>query len=329
MSQEEKQTPVCSSSDESIDYDDSTDSSEREFIEQQEKARKEKEKVHLPRKSSTILMKKEEKEVRIVEDDNIDHDEFDSDDEDMNCSNLNVYEHLDRVDFCVTHTAGRRNYNEDRACVYHDEEYDLFAVFDGHNGHEGATLCRNVLKETYLRCGKQLVETFASLHQQVIEKTGSGCTVTVVVIKKDEIEFANCGDSCAYIIKKDKSIKKMTYDHKASDPKEEEMIQKNGGCVMNIFGAKRVNGQIMVTRSLGDRSLHPPMSCEPFINSCKFDEIESICLMSDGVTDVLTEDEIRQIMLNYETVQEKSQQLRNQAYKGGSKDNICAIVIDL
>lgn len=65
------------------EYDDSTDSSEEEFIRQQQ----EKERVHLPRKSSTIWVKKGE-EAELVDDKNIDRNEFDSDDEDLNCSNV-------------------------------------------------------------------------------------------------------------------------------------------------------------------------------------------------------------------------------------------------
>ena len=64
--------------------DDSTDSSEEEFIRQQ----KEKEfSVPLPRKSGTIEIMKNSTSV-LVEDKNIIHDEFDSDDEDMNTSDV-------------------------------------------------------------------------------------------------------------------------------------------------------------------------------------------------------------------------------------------------
>lgn len=329
MTEQNEQIPVVSSSEEESDYDDSTDSSEREFIEQQQKMKKEQERVHLPRKSSTIKIEKKTQAV-IVDDENIDHDEFDSDDEDMNCSNLSVYETVDRCEIAIAHTAGRRNYNEDRACVYSNiEGNDIFAVFDGHNGHEGATLCRNELKETYKKCEKDIIKTFENLHQQVIKVTGAGCTATVVIMKENEIEFANCGDSCAYILKKDGKLEKMTYDHKASDAEEEKMIVANGGCVMNIFGAKRVNGQIMVTRSIGDRSLHPPMSCIPHISVCKIEDVKSICIMSDGVTDVINDEGIKDIMLGGGSVVERVQLLRNKAYKGGSRDNICAIVIDV
>ncbi|BFU20337.1 protein phosphatase domain containing protein [Entamoeba histolytica HM-1:IMSS-B] len=307
------------------DYDDSTDSSEEEFIRQQA----EKAKVHLPRKSSTILIEKG-KTAQLLADNNIDHTEYDSDDEDLNCSDLSVYETSTQCTSAVAHTSGRRNYNEDRICVATNiEGADLFAVFDGHNGHEAATLCRNKLKQVYGSCHGNINDTFQSLNDIVSKETTAGCTATIVAVKQNSIEVGNCGDSPAYVIRKDKSIEKITYDHKATDPKEEEMIVKNGGVVMNLFGTKRVNGQIMVTRSIGDRSLHPPMTSIPTTKIISKEDIISICVMSDGVTDALTDLEIHDIMTNGQPIEIRAQTIRNQAYKEGSKDNICVVVVDL
>nr|BAN41267.1 protein phosphatase 2C, putative [Entamoeba invadens] len=307
------------------EYDDSTDSSEEEFIRQQQ----EKQRLHLPRKSSTILIEKTKPAV-LVEDKDIDVTEFDSDDEDLNASHISVYETTEKYNVAISQTRGGRNYNEDRTCAKSiDPSNALFGVFDGHNGHEAATFCRDNIKQIYQDQSFDLTKTFETLHNEVAKTTGAGCTATVVAIKGDEAFFANVGDSPAFVIKSDNSIEKMSYSHKTNDPSEEKMIVENGGVILNLFNTKRVNGQIMVTRSIGDKALHPPLSSTPSLYSIPLNEIKSIVLMSDGVTDALTDLEIRDVLVAESSVVTKAQTIRNIAYKGGSKDNICVVVIEL
>lgn len=254
-----------------------------------------------------------------------------------------MYETSTKRDAAVTHTAGRRNYNEDRVCITTNVlGTDLYAVFDGHNGHEAATYCRDHLKETFESSKGNMVDTFANLHKSASEVTKAGCTATVVAVRTDAIEVANVGDSPAFVIDKQGNIKKVTHDHKLTDPAEEEMIIKNGGSVINLFGTKRVNGLIMITRSIGDKSLHPPMTSEPSVTSVPLTDIAYVCLMSDGVTDALSfvesgrmpcrltrsEQRIKEIVMSDRSLVVKTQLLRNEAYSAGSRDNISAVIIE-
>jgi serine/threonine protein phosphatase PrpC len=71
---------------------------------------------------------------------------------------------------------------------------------------------------------------------------------------------ANVGDSRAVLFRKDKPIR-MTVDHKPRF--EEERIKSiEGGCVTGEGGG-RVNGQLAVSRSLGDFYMHPYVIYEP------------------------------------------------------------------
>jgi len=53
----------------------------------------------------------------------------------------------------------------------------------------------------------------------------------------------------------------MTFDHKADQPDEERRINALGGYVSD----QRVLGALAVSRALGDFSLHPYVSAEPYI----------------------------------------------------------------
>jgi serine/threonine protein phosphatase PrpC len=71
---------------------------------------------------------------------------------------------------------------------------------------------------------------------------------------------ANVGDSRAVLFRKDKALR-MTVDHKPRA--EEERIKSiEGGCVTGDGGG-RVNGQLAVSRSLGDFYMHPYVTYEP------------------------------------------------------------------
>ena len=265
------------------EYDDSTDSSEEEFMRQQ----LEKQKVSLPRKSSTILVAKGTPAV-LLEDTNVAKAGPDSDDEDMNATNIPRFQTSARFDVAIAQTAGRRSYNEDRVAVCTNTcGGDVYAVFDGHNGHEAATVCTEVLEATLAATKADPAALFAELHAQVVARTNAGCTATVALLREHDMTVACCGDSPAFVLKKDLSLIKVTTDHKASDPEEEKMIVANGGIVLSLCGMKRVNGQIIITRSIGDKNLHPPMTCVPSVQTLPLDDIKCVVLVSDGVTDVL------------------------------------------
>ena len=63
--------------------------------------------------------------------------------------------------------------------------------------------------------------------------------------------IANLGDSRAILGSADGSAIRITKDHKASDPAEQERVKAAGGMIYN----NRVNGVLAVTRALGDYDL--------------------------------------------------------------------------
>ena len=209
---------------------------------------------------------------------------------------------------------------------------DIYAVFDGHNGYQAAQICIQNLKKFYLECNGDLTALFEKLHNKSISETSAGCTASVVVFDNANktIEIACVGDSPIFAVRSDK-IDKLSVDHKASNSEEEKLIIENGGVVMPLFGQKRVNGQILVTRSIGDKSLHPPLTCVPYIQKITLDDsYKYITVMSDGITDALTSQEIFTILSDAEnSLTFKTQGLRNKAFKKGSKDNISVLVVEL
>jgi len=65
------------------------------------------------------------------------------------------------------------------------------------------------------------------------------------------LTIANLGDSRAVIGLQDGSALRITKDHKATDPTEQDRVKAAGGMIYN----NRVNGVLAITRALGDYDL--------------------------------------------------------------------------
>lgn len=156
----------------------------------------------------------------------------------------------------------------------------MFAVFDGHGGDEVAKYVENHFVAEFLKrnslkdkdIGKALKETFiqmdlllktnAAIEEQLKYKQAAmedptvkkdqlqaGCTAIVVVISPDKIYAANAGDSRAVLMRNGK-VEALSEDHKPSLESERERIIKAGATIIE----GRVNGNLNLTRSLGDFS---------------------------------------------------------------------------
>ncbi|ELP95221.1 protein phosphatase 1K, putative [Entamoeba invadens IP1] len=236
----------------------------------------------------------------------------------------------------TSQTIGKRTTMEDMLIVVGGlfPSIDYYAVFDGHNGDQASAiaacnlqrkLCADLVKGE--GCAEHLKRAFSELHEEVCQQTESGTTASVVIVRESDVVFSLIGDSPVYILSEHK-IKRIGKDHKPEDIEENLKIMRNGGKVTNCGGVLRVNEKIAITRSIGDKALHPPLSCEPDYFSVPIQNIQKILIASDGIA-VLSECALEQIMNDTLQPEEISRVIRNIAYEKDSGDNISVIVIDL
>jgi serine/threonine protein phosphatase PrpC len=178
----------------------------------------------------------------------------------------------------------------------------LFGVFDGHGGEDCAIYATVHLPHCLIdtqteNTSKVLTEALKELDKQISAKAkydhiAGGSTSVVALIRDEIIDIAWIGDSAIGALTDDKVLT-LTTPHNLDDPKEVERVIAAGGMIMNVFGEDRVNGVLNITRALGDSQAKPMISSEP--SDSRFDIKESgyymIFLASDGVWDVLTEEE--------------------------------------
>jgi serine/threonine protein phosphatase PrpC len=85
----------------------------------------------------------------------------------------------------------------------------------------------------------------------------------------------------------------MTESHKPSSASEKVRIENEGGFITDSDGILRVNGELGVSRAMGNSGSRPLISTEAdscWIGSDQFTKIKKIILITDGVTDVMDSD---------------------------------------
>eukprot|EP01027_Heterolobosea_sp_BB2_P008107 GEZU01012036.1.p1 GENE.GEZU01012036.1~~GEZU01012036.1.p1 ORF type:complete len:427 (+),score=65.07 GEZU01012036.1:254-1534(+) len=234
---------------------------------------------------------------------------------------------------------GRRPEQEDNYCIIPnaDNSFSYFGVFDGHGGSECSALAAEQL-HLYIQKDEAVSHDLeTALHRSIMKlnqyflKTphSSGSTAVVACIRGKELLVANVGDSRAVLCSTN-GCEALTIDHKPDLPRERQRIEQRGGCVGNVFGVWRVNYSLAMTRALGDKYLYPIVDAEPEIikRELSLDD-EFLILATDGVWDVIENEEACEIVRHAANAEEAAQSLVSTAFKKGSMDNTTAIVVDL
>jgi serine/threonine protein phosphatase PrpC len=188
---------------------------------------------------------------------------------------------------------GGRTYQEDiMGSIIFDNKLQVSFLADGHGGKEGSDIVKRdfislllsrldlskISKKEYIQ---QICQTIIDdLHEKISDTSGT-TFVFSICFSDGRVLIGNVGDSRAYIFKDDK-IKFITTDHDPANPVEEERIIKRGGFVA-IYGCARLNGELAVSRYIGDK-------CYPSDHECDFTwfepgEVDIVLLVCDGVSD--------------------------------------------
>ena len=233
-----------------------------------------------------------------------------------------------------------RDYMEDITLTQHsfmkDTNKHIFAIFDGHGGDESAKMCQSLFPEVFARLIKQapfnveqnLKKTFQTLDDEAKKRKykNVGNTATVIYITNKTLFCANVGDSSCVMVFKD-GAKKVSIDHKATDPNEIKRIESCGGKVID----ERLNGILAVSRGIGDFDMkNSGLSCEPYVYKTLIDETTEYCVIaSDGIWDVMKPEDIYKICRRDQNPDVIVESIVDEAVERESEDNISCIVICL
>lgn len=176
-----------------------------------------------------------------------------------------------------------------------------------------------------------------------------GCTAICVLVRKDDVVAANAGDSRAVLCRNGEAVE-LSFDHKPASDTEKARIEAAGGYLEETAGGARVNGNLNLSRAIGDleykkRDDLPPSeqvicSTPDVLVRELTSEDEFLVLACDGVWDVLSNQEVcdfvRPRLLEGQNMTEIGEALLDRCIspdpkvtEGLGTDNMTAVVVKL
>lgn len=237
--------------------------------------------------------------------------------------------------FSETRAGKNRSVNQD--CFLCEEEAvgelpNLFIVADGLGGHNGGDFaskyCIENVKNYILNSnGDSIISTIRSAikaaNEGIREKTKSdeelkGCGTTIVLgtIKDDILYIANVGDSRLYVIQNGK-LSQITEDHSVVEEMVKSGIIKKEEARFNPHKNK-------VTRALG---AEPDIEVDFF--EVKLEKGDRVLLCSDGVSNMMDERNIEEIVGADKELSEICRILIETAVRNGGKDDATVVMIEV
>ncbi len=209
---------------------------------------------------------------------------------------------------------------------------NLFLVADGMGGHNAGDVASKDTVET-------IVEEISRMQDQETEPaevlsvainranerirqlassdysmTGMGTTVVAATYADGILTVANVGDSRLYIVNED--IRQVTRDHSLV----EEMIRMGG---IDRETARTHPDKNIITRAVGAMKY---LKIDFFEEALHEGDIVLMC--SDGLTNMLEDEDIRRIICERTGLAHKAEELIRIANENGGKDNIAVVLID-
>lgn len=225
----------------------------------------------------------------------------------------------------ITDLGLTRTGNEDALLV----EPPLYAVADGMGGHRAGEIASRVAMQGLLAAAprgadaKALGRAVRAANRAVIEsaaksrsRSGMGTTLTTAMVEGTHVVIAHVGDSRAYLLHGGR-LTRITEDHSLVA----DLVRQGS---LTEEEARFHPQRSVITRALGS---DPEMPADTF--ELDAEPGDRLLLTTDGLTGMLPDDYIAEILLQERDPGEASEKLVEAANRAGGYDNITAIVVDI
>lgn len=231
---------------------------------------------------------------------------------------------------------GRVRTNNEDSCLFDiaGEESAVFVVCDGMGGMQAGQVASYVASTVFIEQMKNYIREKMTL--RYMESTlrnavsfasydtykkansdpqfyGMGTTLVGGIYNEGQALIANIGDSRAYILDDD-GLRQLTRDHSLV----EELVLRGE---ITQEQAKRHPRKNIITRALG-----PERKPKPDIFSVAMKKGQKLLLCSDGLTNMLEPDAIKEILMN-EDAEKACVRLIDAANENGGSDNITVLIL--
>ena len=235
--------------------------------------------------------------------------------------------------YSATDVGQKRKMNQDYVFVSENPVGNLpnlFVVADGMGGHNAGdyasshavqTLVDEIRRDADFNPIKVIRHAIETANTEILERSrreehlrGMGTTIVVCTVVGHYAYVANVGDSRLYVIQGE--IHQVTKDHSLV----QEMVRMGE---IKPEEARNHPDKNIITRAVG---VLPEVTADFFEISLK--PGDEILMCSDGLTNMIEDDEIRHIVLGQRDIVEKAEKLIETANRNGGKDNITVVLIE-
>ncbi len=208
---------------------------------------------------------------------------------------------------------------------------NLFVVADGMGGHNAGDYASRYTVEHFVEWVEQtplsdavpilegaiqdVNKSLWDIGRQVISMQGMGTTLVLATIVDHVMYAANIGDSRLYLFQE--NLKQITKDHSyVEELVARGMIQRESKAYWNYKN--------IITRAVGTSR---NVKADFFEYHLSGQEILLLC--SDGLTNMVSDGQIEEVLAGKVSLEEKVHQLIGRANENGGQDNIAVILVDL
>jgi PPM family protein phosphatase len=231
---------------------------------------------------------------------------------------------LRAVDTIVRTDVGRqRRSNEDSSYA----SAPVFVVADGMGGAQAGEVASQMVVEAFTEgvpengtpeerlsvvVQKANREIHARSHSDAAS-AGMGTTVTAAYLDEDSVALAHVGDSRAYLLREGE-LSRLTEDHSLV----EELLR--GGKLTEEEALEHPQRSV-ITRALG---IEPIVEIDTWTYPLRPGDVVLLC--SDGLTSMISEQQIQQLLVETPDLEEAGDRLIAEANEAGGRDNITVVL---
>ncbi|HZO77184.1 MAG TPA: Stp1/IreP family PP2C-type Ser/Thr phosphatase [Solirubrobacteraceae bacterium] len=225
-----------------------------------------------------------------------------------------------------TDTGRQRRGNED--CVL--ARPPVFVVADGMGGAQAGEVAAGIAVEAFAQgltgsgtVEQRLASRAREANRRIFEiastereRAGMGTTLTAAYLDDSQLAIAHVGDSRAYLFR-DGALTRLTQDHSLVD----ELVRR--GKLTEKEAAEHPQRSI-ITRALGPE---PDVDVDTWTYPVRAGDLVLLC--SDGLTSMISEERVGQILARPGELEGAAQALINEANQAGGRDNITVVLVRL
>lgn len=225
-----------------------------------------------------------------------------------------------------TDTGRQRRDNEDNAFA----RAPIFVVADGMGGAQAGEVASRIAIEAFEQglpdsgsAEERLADRVREANRRIYERSrseheraGMGTTLTAAYVDDAHLAIAHVGDSRAYRFR-DGSLERLTQDHSLV----EELVRQQK---LTPEQAAEHPQRSIITRALGPE---PDVEVDTWTYPARAGDILLLC--SDGLTSMVSEERVAEIVASSESLQRSADELVDEANEAGGRDNITVVLFRL